>query len=89
MCDGCGKILRGIRGTVPIKEANLAIRGQITMFDEDGTFTHITHHAQEDMCFCDSQCFKDFCNQRIEVAEKKRKHALMREASDNIVYGEA
>lgn len=86
MCDCCGEILKGTKGLTQVNKSNIAIRGMITYFDGSGDYLHITYHADSDLNFCNTECFKNFCNRRIEEKENKRKEALMREASDRIVF---
>ena len=85
-CDGCGEVVKGRKGVVAVNKSNFAIRGMITYFGDDGEFIHITRHQDEDNCFCDTNCFKEFCNRRLEEVQKRRREALMREVSDDIVH---
>jgi hypothetical protein len=84
VCDGCGDVVKGTKGMVGISKNNFAIRGMITYFDDDGAFVHITKRADEDMNFCDTKCFKDFCNRRLDEYNKRRESYLRREASAKI-----
>lgn len=86
MCDCCGEVLKGKKGMVDINKSNIAIRGMITHFDGQGDYVHITYRADDDMSFCNTECFKNFCNRRIEEYENRRMEQLKQEASDDIVY---
>lgn len=86
VCDACGNVLKGTHGMVEVRKNNIGIRGMVTVFTEDGDYVHITSHAEQDMSFCDVNCFKSLCNRRIEEYEKRRIEALKQEAADDIVY---
>lgn len=86
VCDACGKVLKGIHGMVQVNKENFAIRGMITRFSGDGDYIHITDYAEQETSFCDVECFKQYCNRKIDAYEARRLENLKREASDNIVY---
>lgn len=85
VCDGCGAVIRGTKGSVAIKKANIALNGMVTYFTEDGEYIHITRKANDDLCVCDHNCFKVLVNRRIDEYEHRRKERLMREASENLI----
>lgn len=84
MCDNCGEVLKGHKGTVFIQKDCVAIRGMITFFTEND-YTHITNYAQEELSFCNTDCFKEFCNRRIQEKEARRQENLREEARQRII----
>ena len=86
ICDGCGDVLKGTKGTVGINKDNFAILGMITYFDGDGDYIHITKRADESMNFCNTECFKSFCNRRMDEYRKRRTDDLKKEVEDDIVF---
>ena len=96
ICDCCGRVLYGKKGTTFVKEDYIQIKGQITKHSVDKTtqwisHMHLTPTDSEDLSFCNMECLEGYMASRetyvrMKIENKKRQQATD-EASDDAMYG--
>ncbi len=77
LCDMCGNVLMGRKGTAEVKRRFLTISGQVTVDDWDvdlerRTYFHVTPSKFATMTFCDMECLGSYMEMRESIWKNKR-----------------
>jgi hypothetical protein len=89
ICDHCGTILHGHKGTDMQQKQHINIKGKITgqnIPNKNGIgvhFLYVTNNDAEDLHFCNGQCLDDYITTKDSLFAGKREAQLRREASEN------
>jgi hypothetical protein len=87
LCDGCGEILTGVKGTVYHRKPALLISGQIAIYEVDPhtkwrDHWYATPHANCELAFCDYTCLQAYIEHRVKVGKQKKMERLQQEAGE-------
>jgi len=72
LCDMCGEILSGKKGTASIEKEYISIRGTLTIQDVDEVtkrkiFTYTSRSEQDTMTFCNYKCMGAYIDMRKKL----------------------
>lgn len=81
LCDMCGEVLCGRKGTAEVKKRFLSINGQVLVDDWDDelerrTYFHVSPAKFATMIFCGIRCFEAYVEMREEIWKTKRMQLL-------------
>lgn len=90
-CAFCRTVLKGRVKAEMVNKSYISIRGMVSlqMYDKDNDFRYYqfispkpTEEGDQEMNFCNAQCFADHIRYKQELFRKEREEKLRREASD-------
>ena len=77
LCDMCGDVLCGRKGTAEVNKRFISITGQVMVDDYDDelarrTYFHVSPAKFAVMTFCDTRCFDAYIEMRENIWKTKR-----------------